>query len=115
MSQLEAFCPFHGQNAAVTLYCLSGGSILNTTTKTLLPPVLPTSIARLIMYLLIYPSLSTPRRSKAAKHLARSVSAAIDFVTPDGMIVPRAVGEAALLGHTAVLVGGLLVGVWPQH
>jgi hypothetical protein len=31
------------------------------------------------------------------------------------MVVPRAVGEAALLGRTAVLVGGLLVGVWPQY
>lgn len=38
----------------------------------------------------------------------------VDFVTPDGLIVPRALGEAAILGRTAVLVGGLLVGVWPQ-
>ncbi|WP_156176420.1 hypothetical protein [Hymenobacter terrenus] len=65
------------------------------------------------MYLLIYPSLSAPRRSKAPRP-ARPISVGIDFVTPDGMIVPRALGEAALLGHTAVLVGGLLVGVWPQ-
>lgn len=66
------------------------------------------------MYLLIYPALSTPRRPKALKEAARPISVGIDFVTPDGMIVPRALGEAALLGHTAVLVGGLLVGVWPQ-
>ena len=66
------------------------------------------------MYLLIYPSLSAPRRAKAAASLNRPVSVGIDLVTPDGMVVPRAAGEAALLGHTAVLVGGLLVGVWPQ-
>ena len=66
------------------------------------------------MYLLIYPSLNTPRRPKSAG-LTRPVSVGIDFVTPDGTVVPRAIGEAALLGRTAVLVGGLLVGVWPQH
>jgi len=66
------------------------------------------------MYLLIYPSLSAPRRSKAPNRAPKSVSVGIDFVTPDGIVVPRALGEAALLGHTAVLVGGLLVGIWPQ-
>ena len=66
------------------------------------------------MYLLIYPSLNTPRRPKSAGQ-ARPVSVGIDFVTPDGTVVPRAIGEAALLGRTAVLVGGLLVGVWPQQ
>ncbi|MDB5234468.1 MAG: hypothetical protein JWR44_1461 [Hymenobacter sp.] len=66
------------------------------------------------MYLLIYPSLSSPRRSNAPARTARPISVGIDFVTPDGMVVPRALGEAALLGRTAVLVGGLLVGVWPQ-
>ncbi|WP_210513775.1 hypothetical protein [Hymenobacter terricola] len=66
------------------------------------------------MYLLIYPSLSTPRRPKALNRLVRPVSVGIDFVTPDGTVVPRALGEAALLGRTAVLVGGLLVGIWPQ-
>jgi hypothetical protein len=65
------------------------------------------------MYLLIYPSLSISRRSKAPGLPARSVSVGIDFVTPDGMVVPRALGEAALVGRTAVLVGGLLVGIWP--
>jgi hypothetical protein len=66
------------------------------------------------MYLLIYPSLNTPRRAKTPG-TARPISVGIDFVTPDGTVVPRAVGEAALQGRTAVLVGGLLVGVWPQH
>jgi len=66
------------------------------------------------MYLLIHPSLSIPRLPKAPSRVAGSVSVGIDFVTPDGMIVPRVLGEAALLRRTAVLVGGLLVGVWPQ-
>ena len=66
------------------------------------------------MYLLVYPSLSTPRRSKAPASVARPIAVGVDFVTPDGMVVPRALGEAALLGRTAVLVGGLLVGIWPQ-
>ena len=66
------------------------------------------------MYLLVYPSLGTPRRPKAATHTVRPAAMSIDFVTPDGMVVPRALGEAALLGRTAVLVGGLLVGIWPQ-
>jgi hypothetical protein len=63
------------------------------------------------MYLLVYPSLNTPRRHKSPVS-SRTISVGIDFVTPDGTVVPRAVGEAALLGRTAVLVGGLLVGVW---
>ncbi|MBD2722962.1 MULTISPECIES: hypothetical protein [Hymenobacter] len=66
------------------------------------------------MYLLVYPSLGSSRRPKATSQAARPISVGIDFVTPDGMVVPRALGEAALLGRTAVLVGGLLVGVWPQ-
>lgn len=66
------------------------------------------------MYLLVYPSLAAPRRAKASTPATRHVPMGVDFVTPDGMMVPRALGEAALLGHTAVLVGGLLVGVWAQ-
>ena len=66
------------------------------------------------MYLLTYPSLSISRRPKASNHFARPISVGIDFVTPDGMVVPRALGEAALLRRTAVLVGGLLVGMWPN-
>lgn len=69
---------------------------------------------QLIMYLLIHPSASAPYSPKAAPQLTRSFSVGIDFVTPDGTLVPRALGEAALRGRTAVLVGGLLVGVWPQ-
>ena len=64
------------------------------------------------MYLLTYPALSTVHRSKALTRPGWRASVGIDFVTPDGTIVPRAVGEAALQDHTAVLVGSLLVGVW---
>ena len=66
------------------------------------------------MYLLVYPSLSAPRRAKPPHPATRPIAIDVDFVTPDGMVVPRALGEAALLGHTAVLVGGLLVGGWAQ-
>ena len=66
------------------------------------------------MYLLTYPAASATRRPQAPVRPAQQVSVGIDFVTPDGMVVPRALGEAALLGRTAVLIGGLLVGVWPQ-
>ena len=64
------------------------------------------------MYLLVYPSLTTPPRAKSALQSQRQAAVGVDFVTPDGIIVPRAAGEAALLGHTAVLIGGLLVGFW---
>lgn len=64
------------------------------------------------MYLLSYPSLSTSRHPKAPYRFVRPVSGGLDFVTPDGTIVPRILGEAALLDRRAVLVGGLLVGVW---
>ena len=66
------------------------------------------------MYLLVYPSLSAPHRAKASTPATHPIPMGVDFVTPDGMVVPRALGEAALLDHTAVLVGGLLVGVWAQ-
>jgi len=42
-------------------------------------------------------------------------SAERDFTTLDGRIVPRALGEVALRQHTALLVGGLLIGEWPDH
>jgi len=64
------------------------------------------------MYLLVYPSLTTSSRAKVAPQSSRQAAVGVDFVTPDGIIVPRAAGEAALLGHTAVLIGGLLVGFW---
>lgn len=38
-----------------------------------------------------------------------------DFTTLDGRIVPRALGELALRQHTALLIGGLLIGKWPEH
>ena len=74
----------------------------------------PPSSTQPLMHLLIYPSLSIPSRPKASTRAARPISVGIDFVTPDGMVVPRALGEAALESRTAVLVGGLLVGVWSQ-
>ena len=43
------------------------------------------------------------------------LSAERDFMTPDGRLVPRALGEAALRQHTALLIGGLLVGFWPAQ
>ncbi len=38
-----------------------------------------------------------------------------DFTTLDGRLVPRAQGEIALRQHTALLVGGLLIGEWPEQ
>jgi hypothetical protein len=38
-----------------------------------------------------------------------------DFTTLDGRIVPRVLGEIALRQHTALLVGGLLIGEWPEQ
>ena len=38
-----------------------------------------------------------------------------DFTTLDGNVVPRALGELALRQHTALLVGGLLIGEWPEQ
>ena len=78
------------------------------------PSYLLPTLSTLVMYLLIYPALSAAHRLKDSTRVAKSVSVGIDFVTPDGIVVPRALGEAALLGHTAVLVGGLLVGIWPN-
>ncbi len=43
------------------------------------------------------------------------LSAERDFMTPDGRLVPRALGEAALRQRTALLVGGLLVGFWSSQ
>lgn len=38
-----------------------------------------------------------------------------DFATLDGHLVPRALGEIALRQHTAMLIGGLLIGQWPEQ
>ena len=35
---------------------------------------------------------------------------AFDFITPDGQVVAFAAAQAALQNHTAVLIGGFLVG-----
>jgi hypothetical protein len=44
-----------------------------------------------------------------------TVPAERDFTTLDGRIVPRVLGEIALRQHTALLVGGLLIGEWPEQ
>ena len=66
------------------------------------------------MYLLVYPSLSETRHPSGFTAVNPPGATRLDFITPDGQVVPRAAGEAALLGHTAVLVGGLFVGIWSQ-
>ena len=64
------------------------------------------------MYFLIHKAPSPHRSAKPASLRHATASAVTDFLTPDGTIVPRAAGEAALERHTAVLIGGLLVGGW---
>ena len=44
-----------------------------------------------------------------------SLAAGRDFTTLDGRLVPRALGEAALRERTAMLIGGLLIGEWPEQ
>ena len=67
------------------------------------------------MYLLSnYPFMSNIRPLGLLKRASVSTSRELDFVTPDGTVVPRALGEAALRCHMAVLVGGLFVGSWPK-
>lgn len=44
-----------------------------------------------------------------------SLTAGRDFTTLDGRLVPRALGEAALRQRTALLIGGLLIGEWPDQ
>ena len=56
---------------------------------------------------------STHSRSSSADYAA--LAAGRDFTTLDGHIVPRALGEIALRQRTALLIGGLLVGEWPEH
>lgn len=38
-----------------------------------------------------------------------------DFMTPDGTLVPHALGEAGLRQRTAIMIGGMLVGNWPER
>ncbi len=51
--------------------------------------------------------------SRAAEILASLAER--DFTTLDGRLVPRALGEIALRQHTALLIGGLLIGEWPEQ
>jgi len=51
--------------------------------------------------------------SSAANYV--TLAAGRDFTTLDGRLVPRALGEAALRQRTALLVGGLLIGEWPEQ
>lgn len=39
----------------------------------------------------------------------RTAAPAPDFLTPDGHLIPRAIGEAALRDSKAILIGDLLV------
>lgn len=43
------------------------------------------------------------------------LAAGRDFTTPDGHLVPRALGEAGLRQRTAMLIGGMLIGYWPEN
>lgn len=51
-------------------------------------------------------------------HAIASATAALvtgsDFMTPDGTLVPHALGEEGLRQRTAIVVGGMLVGNWPE-
>lgn len=67
------------------------------------------------MYLLSnYPFMNKLKPLGILKRSDITVVNELDFVTPDGNVVPRALGEAALRCHMAVLVGGLFVGSWPK-
>ncbi|WP_152559748.1 hypothetical protein [Hymenobacter sp. IS2118] len=59
--------------------------------------------------------MSLPYRVTAASRNAQPVNVGIDFITPDGLVVPYALGKAALQSHTAILVGGLLAGFFPKN
>ena len=52
--------------------------------------------------------------SHATAPAAQLLAAGRDFMTPDGTLVPRALGEAGLRQRTAILVGGMLIGNWPE-
>lgn len=63
------------------------------------------------MYLLVYPFVRKQAQARVSYQQASAPADDFDYVTPDGYVVPRALGEAALQGRRAVLVGGLLVGI----
>ncbi len=52
------------------------------------------------------PALSWARPASGGRAFA---GPAPDFLTPDGHLVPRAIGEAALRESKAILIGDLLV------
>ena len=54
-----------------------------------------------------------PTRPAAAAYA--TLAADRDFTTLDGQLVPRALGELALRQRTAMLIGGLLIGAWPEQ
>ncbi len=55
----------------------------------------------------------TPTGATSADYAAPA--AGRDFTTLDGRLIPRALGEAALRQRTALLVGGMLIGHWPEQ
>lgn len=65
------------------------------------------------MSLTVYPSTNLSKRASPTREPVGAVPTGNDFLTPDGQVVPWAKGEAALMAHTAVVVGGLLVAVRP--
>ena len=44
-----------------------------------------------------------------------ALAAGRDFTTLDGRLIPRALGEEALRQRTALLIGGMLIGHWPEQ
>lgn len=59
----------------------------------------------------------SPKQKAAERRAADEPPSAEEsgLLTPDGRFVPQALAEAALRQQTAVLIGGLLVGVWPER
>ncbi|RZL14270.1 MAG: hypothetical protein EOO62_00540 [Hymenobacter sp.] len=55
---------------------------------------------------------AAPSSTSAATYA--TLAAGRDFTTLDGQVIPRALGELALRQRTAMLVGGLLIGEWPE-
>lgn len=62
-----------------------------------------------------YTSRQDISRSSSSPVDYNALTAGRDFTTLDGRLVPRALGEAALRQRTALLIGGLLIGEWPDQ
>ncbi len=62
-----------------------------------------------------YASRQSSTHSGASAGTYTSLAAGRDFTTLDGQVIPRALGELALRQRTAILVGGLLIGEWPEQ